>query len=430
MSQVVRPMKNYSQEQYNISANGRATWSRNTSNQIPIQKQEGDVRNINVELPTSNNTPVEANLNMDLVKGQNCSIGRSIPDDLPEDDLLRKRNQGGEDKNEADQYADTNFRKFKMAQIFGDQCLLNFQPGKVEKPHALALDLKQVIKSNAGPTKAEAVAVVCNGNLKSKSTDRSRKMCDAFSNLHRFLRILFIEQNSLKRDMALNFQEMAILTAVIEKKIGCKIETKNIYALDELLVHKNQTSRRRAEECYKLVFKQVFKHLQTKFENANSEALESKPQQVKLIEFYKYYFAAAALSERLSIESFFLPLTADSKDLNTLNVSSKTINSTYISVITKSRLFVYECLQYLKEDFFTDYINQTARKISKIVGKWGSVHAKSFCGEKAIEYICDYIANNRKSKLPWFYQEVEYAVELVKRIVIKNEGRSELIKLI
>lgn len=241
-----------------------------------------------------------------------------------------------------------------------------------------------------------------------------------FTDLYNFLQFLFLRSNNGSVDVVLNFKEMSIVSAVVEKKLCFKLDIKNIYELEGLSALENYSRKRRAEECYKLVFKQVFKQLQIRFETQNADCLKSESQISRLLLFYKYYFGYTAIQNDLVLENFFLPLTVDSRDLDVSSLAAKTINSSYISLIVKSELFVAHFIEYGEQDFLADYASQAAKKIAKMVGKWESIHAKAFSSDKAVEIICDYIINNKKSKLPWFYKEVEYAVEFVKQMVLRQ----------
>lgn len=234
-----------------------------------------------------------------------------------------------------------------------------------------------------------------------------------FSNLSAFLRHLFLGLGADSTDIVLSFNEISVLSAVLEKKTGQQLVVKNIYELSDIFDHKTKIPKRRSEEYYKLVFKQVFKYLQASFALKNQTTMENHNPPSHLITFYQYYFGKTSVETGLSLENYYLPLTVDSKDLNSRNIIAKTINGTYIAAIKKSDIFVNDFVEYLSNQFLADYAHYSNKKLLKVVRKWECLFARSFSSVKAVEDICDFIINNKKSKLPWFYTEVEYAAEVV-----------------
>jgi len=196
--------------------------------------------------------------------------------------------------------------------------------------------------------------------------------------------------------------------------------SKNVYVLNDILDIKNQAGKRKAEECYKLVIKQTFKHLQRVFESDFNESLKNLPESKKIQAFYDYYFGPVARSKNIPIEIFYLPLSIDSKDVKCLLAPAKTINNTYISTISKSKKFVTELFNYIDNRFITDYVMKSRNKLRRQLARWEAVYLTAICEDKAIQSICEFIINNKKSKLPWFYVEAEYACKLTKHIFLKQ----------
>lgn len=237
---------------------------------------------------------------------------------------------------------------------------------------------------------------------------------------------LLLRNNIERCDVHLSGEEIAILAAVIQKKLGLKMKTKQLYRVEELQVNENLLPKRRAEECYKFIFKHAFKQLQTPFVEQQVKSTKTKKSGSSLGNFYEHYFGEVARRESIDISNFYLPLTADAKGLNLKEVLAKTINTSYIALVCQSPVFVTDLLQYLKCTFMHDYETMVNKKVDKIVNKWENNYLDSFCSFKAVETICDFVVYNKKTKLPWFYSEVEEARRLVMQLVNKQQNSIEL----
>lgn len=248
----------------------------------------------------------------------------------------------------------------------------------------------------------------------------------ALSGLKPVLKELLLRNNIERYDAHLNGEEIAILAAVIQKKLGLRLKTKQIYRVEELRISENFLLKRRAEECYKFIFKHAFKHLQAPFVDQSAKNSKSKKSGNQISNFYQHYFGSVAKKEQIDISNFYLPLTADAKGLNLKEVLAKTINTSYIALVCQSPVFVADLMRYLQSGFMKDYETMIKKKIDKIVGKWEVSYYDSFCPFKTVETICDFIVNNKKTKLPWFYSEVEEARRLVMQLVIKQQTPVEL----
>ena len=248
----------------------------------------------------------------------------------------------------------------------------------------------------------------------------------ALSGLKPVLKELLLRNNIERCDSHLSGEEVAILAAVIQKKLGLKMRTKQLYRVEELRINESILPKRRAEECYKFIFKHAFKHLQAPFLDQPTKGSKNKKSSQSLSHFYQHYFGDVARKEQIDISNFFLPLTADAKGLNLKEVLAKTINTSYIALVCQSPVFVADLLAYLQAGFMKDYERMINKKIDKIVGKWETNYNDSFCSFKTVETICDFIVHNKKTKLPWFYSEVEEARRLVMQLVIKQQNTVEL----
>ena len=277
------------------------------------------------------------------------------------------------------------------------------------------VDMDQLLEeeklSNIIPVKSEIYKLKTRLNVASAETP--------FSELRPLLKQLFLNNNIDGFDRLLNGEEVAILSAVLEKKLGTKLSIKQLYNINEIKIYDTLLPKKRTEECYKYVFKQTFKHLQTKFLNSIKSKYRGEEYEASLQSFYTYYFGDAAEAKDIYISNYYLPLTSDVKGLNVKNVVSKTINSTYISLICRSDVFVKDCMDYLKNGFMKDYEALVNKKIEKTVNKWETFYSSSFCKFRAVESLCDLIVYNKKTKFPWFCSEVEDARKTVLNIISK-----------
>lgn len=248
----------------------------------------------------------------------------------------------------------------------------------------------------------------------------------ALSGLKPVLKELILRSNIERCDAHLSGEEVAILAAVIQKKLGLRIKTKQLYRVEELRINDSLLPKRRAEECYKFIFKHAFKYLQAPFIDQLHKNSKNKKSGYSLSRFYEHYFGEVAAKEKIDISNFYLPLTADAKGLNLKHVLAKTINTSYIALVCQSPLFVADLLAYLETGFMKDYETLIIKKIDKIVGKWELTYMDSFCAFKTVETICDFVVYNKKTKLPWFYSEVEEARRLVMQLVNKQHNTVEL----
>ena len=252
-------------------------------------------------------------------------------------------------------------------------------------------------------------------------------IADEFRTLSEFIFLFFAGKGNGSADILFTFNEMMILSAILKKKLDYDLPVRNIYSVDSILELRQMASKRRSEECYKLVFKQAFKYLQKQYESTRTQYLKCMGHSAKVLSFYEYYFSRTASKANLSIDNFFLPLTSDAKDVDTSKVVAKTINSTYISLVLESTLFLEDLSSYLDSTFLVDYVSIVSNKIRTMVRKWEALISSIPASHKAIESICDFIVYNKKSKLPWFYSEIEYAVELVRQLISKHRTERKII---
>jgi len=239
-----------------------------------------------------------------------------------------------------------------------------------------------------------------------------------FGELRILLKELFLNNRINGYDRCLNGDEVALLSAVLEKKLSTKLVVRQIYNLQDIRIVDSLLPKKRAEECCKFVFKLAFKHLQTKF--AERLNVKTSTNDLLLYQFYTYYFGDTAKNQKIDIKNFYLPLTSDVKNINSKQMIAKTINATYISLVSRSELFVQDIIAYLENQLSRDFEQLVDNKVNKTVNKWISLYNSSFCKFRCIEGICLFIVYNKKTKLPWFSSEVEEARRIVLQTILKK----------
>lgn len=258
-----------------------------------------------------------------------------------------------------------------------------------------------------------------------KSHSLKKQKMNNFHNLTLVLKELFLDVKVNNSDLLLTGEEIAILSSLIEKKTGTSLKIMQIYNMNNLGLHNYKLPKRRAEESYKFVFKTAFKHLQHIYAIKHKDFLRNKHPSDFLYYFYTHYFGSLLEKKGLNIACYYLPLTGDIRVLSSDEFIAKTINTGYITLVCESPLFVADLLTYLRKGFLKTYETYASKKIEKIVYVWECRYNKSCTNFKAVEDICEFIVQNKKTKLPWYIREAEDALRVVRDLVLKISSESE-----
>lgn len=238
------------------------------------------------------------------------------------------------------------------------------------------------------------------------------------------LKDLFLLNFASQYDRYLNYAEIAVLSTVLEKKFNTQLPVKNIYSLNDFKYLSSVQSTKRPEESYKFVFKYAFKNLKERFCEAKNIDISTikKPEVFNL--FYYHYFGNVSEKCGISIESFYLPLTPDTYGLDLNSVVAKTINSTYVRLIIKSKPFLTDFMEFVNEKFRKDYIKLVPKKIDNMIDKLEHAFESAWYNDRYIDVICDNIRSNKRCKLPWTVKELDYAIRQTNKLISKNLSKN------
>ena len=245
----------------------------------------------------------------------------------------------------------------------------------------------------------------------------------AFSELRRFLKVIFNFDFSKLGDVTMDFSQLSIAAAIISKKFQVDFPIRSLYPIENFMSLYDLKSGKRPEESYKFVFKHAYKNLKAIFRKKNVELAKLGFNDLNL-QFYKHYFKTTSEKLGISLNNFFLPLTPDSYCNKKQPVIAQTINVSYITLVCQSQNFLDDFMNYVNNSFIKDYQELIDSKIDNICHKWQSMYLETLGNEKCIHYICDYVYTNKKCKLPWTVKEVEFAIDIVNRLISKCKKRA------
>ena len=244
------------------------------------------------------------------------------------------------------------------------------------------------------------------------------------SSVPEVLKDLFLLKFTSHADRYLNYAEIAVLATVLEKKFNTALPIKNVYSLADFKYLASVQSTKRPEESYKFVFKYAFKHLKERFCERNGLDISTIKKPEVFVQFYKSYFGSVSEKCNVSIESFYLPLTPDTYGLDLSIVAAKTINSTYVRLIIKSKQFLADFMEFINEKFKNEYISIVPKKIDNMVDKLEDAFETAWYNDRYIDVICDNIRSNKRCKLPWTIKELDYAIRQTNKLISKNLSKN------
>lgn len=256
-----------------------------------------------------------------------------------------------------------------------------------------------------------------------KALVNNQSMNWVFGELRFFLKMVFNLDFTNLVDITLDYNQLRIIAAIINKKFLIDFPFRSLYGMDSFKSLCNVKTGKRPEESYKFVFKHAYKHLKQQFRNRNLELSKLGFNDLNL-QFYKYYFQEASDKLGISINQFFLPLTPDSYCNKAQKAIAQTINVSYITLVCQSPHFMNDFMTYVNDYFIRDYSEMITVKVNNICDKWELIFLETFGNEKMISFICEYIHTNKKCKLPWTIKEVEFAVDVVNKLVQKCKKRT------
>lgn len=242
----------------------------------------------------------------------------------------------------------------------------------------------------------------------------------SFGSVRKTLQNIFLLDFDQMEIQCLSYAEITILDTIIDKKFGVKLPIKNIYTSTDFKKLMDIKPTKRPEESYKFVFKHAFKWLKEYFCIKQDISLEDMKKTSTMDKFYKYYFKEISDKYKIGIESFYLPLTPDAYGVDTKKVIAKTINSTYIRLIIKSKAFLKDFKYFIKHKLKKEYSAIIPRKIDNIIIKFEREFKAACYSDRYVDILAENLRNNKKCKLPWTVNELDYSTSQTIKLIRKN----------
>ena len=254
------------------------------------------------------------------------------------------------------------------------------------------------------------------------SLGQKKPLHNDLEDLKEVMKLVFFEPDKITTDIVLDFNQMVILSSVLERKLANPVEIKNVYDIRELMAANLDLPEKRTEDYLKITFKYGFRHLKARFMSDNEDLVADLSAEESVARFYQYYFEEAAQKASISIKNFYLPKAAERKAVKVNNTRTKTINSNYLSLVFQSPSFASDLADYLNTQFVEDYVLASKKKVDKLCKKWNKIYKNSPCDFKAVESISNFVLTCKKNRFPWFAGEVKKAIEAVKSIIAQRKS--------
>ena len=228
-----------------------------------------------------------------------------------------------------------------------------------------------------------------------------------FGNLLDLLKKHFKGKSIDEKDLIISPHELDVLKSIITRKYKNKInvDVKCFFLKDKLSEIDQLDSFKRPEENYKFIFKRCIKYLKERLKAHDNNKLKRKEFDNH---FYHYYFSEACEKYQISIDEIQNP--CNSKGVKT---KLKTVNTEYITNMTRSDKFMKDFEDYMYNKLQEDYEKTIDSKIDSLVKRWDELYSHTERKEQALEEIMDYVLKNKKCKLPWTGKEIKGAIKCV-----------------
>lgn len=172
----------------------------------------------------------------------------------------------------------------------------------------------------------------------------------------------------------------------------------------------HEASRKRPEENLKFIFKRAIKSLRQsiKAKSGNKKIKKKEIEQAYLV----HYFKEASESMKIPLSSFLYTKGSSKSSLKNFAVP-KTINNQFVAIVFKSDKFVADFKEYTEKKLKEDYRKIIHFKLGFLVNRWQVMLREAKDIQEKVREICNYVEKNRKCKLPWNFQEIDEAKEMV-----------------
>jgi len=219
-----------------------------------------------------------------------------------------------------------------------------------------------------------------------------------------------IFKNEITQELfdSLDIVSIAVVQIIIEKKFEIKLNPAKVNFKSIQAILENERSKKRPEECKKMVFGYAIKNLKRRLK----ESINCKYKKNGFEDFfYRHYFERVSNQEGIQLEDFYYPIVSEKKKIG----NSRTINKTYIKIIKKSDYFINDFQEYIEKYFIADYSKEIDNKLLDLLTKFESIF--NLAENKDWKQSMQSQLSLSKSKLPWTLIEVNSAISKVKSIL-------------
>lgn len=284
-----------------------------------------------------------------------------------------------------------------------------------EYERADVVESKPFSRDNASTNSrgSECTTLKINGKTFDSNCNNKQKKLKHLRALYDTLCKCFKGQVLERGEVQLQSHELTILSSIIKRKFKNKVRFAagdDFFISDKLNEVHERGSNKRAEECYKFIFKRAIKAMRDEFKC--SRARKSSKCELEQ-QFYEHYFGDIARKEEISLQSFYQPTNS----LKQREGMPKTINAEYMTNICKSGEFTSKFLRYAYSQLKIDYERVIESKLDCLVHKWDTMFDVTNTDEQQVtNAITTYIEKNRKCKLPWSSVEVDEALVALRKL--------------
>ena len=241
---------------------------------------------------------------------------------------------------------------------------------------------------------------------------------EKLANLYEVLVRVFTETPVGDLAYKLSSGEQSLLRAILKRKY------KTLDYADDLSIGiegflkkvEAESSRKRPEENQKFMFKFALKQMKRQLQKKSKKRLRKKDLEAF---FLATYFGETSARLKVPLALFGKP--SDSQKRSSPNFAvPKTINNQFVSLVSKSALFVEAFQSYLDNQFSQDYRKVIEFKLAFLLKRWEEKLAVSSVPAQTFSEVCRYVERNKKCKLPWNFVEIEEAKESLAALMGDN----------
>jgi hypothetical protein len=234
-------------------------------------------------------------------------------------------------------------------------------------------------------------------------------------NLLLMLKLFFKNKSNENEIKSLDLCERKILNSILMRKYKQSLqESSDIHKLiEQIELIKLNNLTKRPEQNYKLIFMLTLKYMKDKLKQNTDKSFRKKDSEKY---FYNFYFKEVSEEEKIPIEHFYHPKSSKIQRQIKSKNTPKTINLYYIQNISKSKNFIRDFFEYLKNNLIADYEKLIDYKLETLFNRWSLSIFESENKNEAVNDICKYMEQNNKCKLPWDINEIKIAIKCTEKL--------------